>query len=73
MTAHHRGHLENGSVKKDEMLSAPAWVEIQPGDGAFYLLHMALLTLGTRHFRKRKHKRTVSSASRRASGKRTAS
>lgn len=39
-TKHFRAHIEAGSVVKDEVMRAPAWVEIAPADGAFYLFYM---------------------------------
>ena len=38
-TKHHRAHLESGEVVRNGELPVPAWVEIQPADGAFYLLY----------------------------------
>ena len=38
---HHRAHIEEGEVRKDEELPIPASVEIQPADGAFFLLYLA--------------------------------
>jgi hypothetical protein len=39
-TRHYRAHIEGDVVVKNEELPSPAWVEIEPGDGAFYLLYM---------------------------------
>ncbi len=39
-TRHHLAHIEEGEVRKDEELSTPALVEIQPADGAFFLLYL---------------------------------
>ncbi len=39
-TRHHRAHIEEGEVHKDEELPTPAAVEIQPADGAFFLLYL---------------------------------
>ena len=37
-TRHHRAHIEEGEVRKDEELPTPTSVEIQPAAGAFFLL-----------------------------------
>lgn len=39
-TRHHRAHIEEGEVRKDEELPTPASVEIKPADGAFFLLYL---------------------------------
>jgi hypothetical protein len=39
-TRHHRAHIEEGEIRKGEELPVPAWVEIQPADGAFFLLYL---------------------------------
>lgn len=39
-TRHHRAHFEEGEVRKDEEMPAPASVEIQPAEGAFSLLYL---------------------------------
>jgi hypothetical protein len=39
-TRHHRAHIEEGEVCKDEELPTPASLEIQPADGAFFLLYL---------------------------------
>jgi hypothetical protein len=38
-THHYRGHIANGEAVKDAQLPIPAWVEIEPEDGAFYLFY----------------------------------
>jgi hypothetical protein len=38
-TRHFRGHIEGSEVVKDGQLPIPAWVEIEPRDGAFYLFY----------------------------------
>jgi hypothetical protein len=37
-THHHRAHLEQGDVRKDQELPTPASLEIRPAEGAFFLL-----------------------------------
>lgn len=37
-TRHHLAHIEEAEVHRDEQLPPPAWLEIQSGDGAYYLL-----------------------------------
>jgi hypothetical protein len=39
-TRHYRAHVEEGEVQKDEELPTPTWVEIQPAEGAFFLLYL---------------------------------
>ncbi|MBI2374519.1 MAG: hypothetical protein HYV07_11040 [Deltaproteobacteria bacterium] len=39
-TRHHRAHIEGEDVHRDEELPTPASVEIQPVDGAFFLLYL---------------------------------
>ena len=39
-TRHYRAHIEEEGVRKDEELPTPASVEIQPADGAFFLLYL---------------------------------
>jgi hypothetical protein len=39
-TKHYRAHIEGSEVVKDDEIEPPAWVEIQPADGAFSLLYL---------------------------------
>jgi hypothetical protein len=38
-THHYRGHIDGNNIVKGEQFPIPAWVEIEPCDGAYYLFY----------------------------------
>jgi|GEM_PF-2352419 len=40
LTRHVAAHLDNGEIVSDSELPVAAWLEIQPIDGAYYLLYL---------------------------------